>query len=194
MQIRDTLVLNRDMMPIKMLPVSTVTWENAIKAIYAEHATVVHEYEDWEVHSPSVTIRVPSVIMVRDYVHYDKQIPWNEEYLKLRDRYRCQYCEKRFPAQHLTQDHVVPRKYGGKTNWENIVSACGPCNHRRGHNIKIQPRIKPYKPTYWELVQKAKELPLIVPDESWVDYLDWPQENLMVRGKKKKILRLDQAA
>jgi 5-methylcytosine-specific restriction endonuclease McrA len=194
MIIRDTLVLNRDMMPIKMLPVSTVTWENAIKAIYAETAQVVHEYEDWEVHSPSVTIKVPSVIMVRDYVHFSKQIPWNDELLMLRDRYRCQYCSKKFPAQLLTQDHVIPRKFGGKTSWDNIVSACGPCNHRRGHNTKIQPKTKPYKPSYYELVGKAKELPLVVPDEAWVAYLGWPEENLLVRGKVKKIVRLDRAA
>ena len=194
MKLLDTLVLNKDMMPISMLPVSTSSWENAIKAVYSEHAVVVHEYEDWEVHSPSTTLRVPSVIMVHEYVHYDKQIPWNEDYLKLRDRFRCQYCNKQFPAQHLTQDHVIPRKYGGQTNWENIVSACGPCNHNRGHNIKIQPRIRPYKPTYWELVKKVKELPLVVPDENWVPYLQWPEENLLVRGKQKKILRLDRAA
>jgi 5-methylcytosine-specific restriction endonuclease McrA len=194
MKILDTLILNRDMRPIKMLPVSTANWQDAIKAVYAETATIVHEYEEWEVHSPSVTMSVPSVIMVRDYVHFDKCIPWNEEYLKLRDRYRCLYCNRPFPSQHLTQDHVVPRKYGGKTNWENIVSACGPCNHRRGHNQKIRPRIMPYRPTYWELVEKAKELPLVVPDESWVTYLDWPEENLLVKGKQKKILRFDRAA
>jgi 5-methylcytosine-specific restriction endonuclease McrA len=194
MNMRDTLVLNRDMMPIKMLPVSTVTWENAVKAVYAETAQVVHEYEDWEVHSPSVTLHVPSVIMVRDYVRFSKQIPWNDDLLMLRDRFKCQYCSKKFPAQLLTQDHVVPRKFGGKTSWENIVSACGPCNHKRGHNIKIQPKIKPYKPSYYELVSKAKELPLVIPDESWVPYLDWPEENLIIRGKEKKILHIGRAA
>jgi 5-methylcytosine-specific restriction endonuclease McrA len=105
-----------------------------------------------------VTLKVPSVIMVREYVHFDRAIPWNEDYLKLRDRFRCQYCNRQFPAQQLTQDHVIPRMMGGKTSWDNIVSACGPCNHSRGHNTKIKPRITPYKPSYWELVEKAKEL------------------------------------
>jgi 5-methylcytosine-specific restriction endonuclease McrA len=190
--VKSTLVLNADMAPIKLLPVSTVNWDEAIKAIYSEQATVVHEYDDWEVHSPSITLRVPSVIMVRDYVHFNKAIPWNADYLKLRDGYRCQYCNK--TGLLLTQDHVVPRKFGGKTSWDNIVSACGPCNHQRGHNQKIQPRIKPYKPSYWELVGKAKEFPLVIPDESWAAYLDWPEENLLIKGKKKKILRLDRAA
>ena len=193
MNTKDTLVLNRDMRPIKMLPVSTFNWQDAVKSVYSEAAQVVHTYEEREVHSPSVTLKVPSVIMVRDYVHFPRAIPWNQEYLKLRDRFRCLYCNRQFPAQQLTQDHVVPRMMGGKTSWDNIVSACGPRNHSRGHNTKIQPRIKPYKPTYWELVEKAKELiPLVVPDESWLPYLDWPEENMVV--KSKKILQLKLAA
>jgi 5-methylcytosine-specific restriction endonuclease McrA len=188
-KISDTLVLNRDMRPVKIVPgLTTVPWHAAIKLIYGEHAQVVHEYQDWEVHSPSTTLKVPSVIMVRKYVHFVPQIPWREELLFLRDRFRCQYCKQRFPMQNLTLDHVVPRTYGGKTCWENIVAACAPCNHTRGHNTKIKPVIVPYKPSYWELVEKAKELPLVVPDESWVPYLDWPEENLFVRGKSNEIL------
>lgn len=178
-----------------MLPVETCGWEHAIKMVYSDAAQVVHEYDDWEVHSPSVTIKVPSVIMVRDYVHYDRSVPWTDEYLVLRDRFRCQYCNKKFPAHKLTQDHVIPRKYGGGTGWDNIVSACAPCNHSRGHNQKIKPRIQPYKPTYWELVEKAKEeLQLVIPDENWLNYLDWPEHNIFVKGKAQKILQLRDVA
>lgn len=193
-KIRDTLVLNSDMNPLSMLPPTTVKWELAVKAVYGGHAQVVHEYKDWEVHSPSTTIRVPSVIMVNDYVHYQKVIPWNEQYLFLRDSYTCQYCLKKFGTQYLTQDHVKPRKVGGKTNYENIVSACGPCNHKRGHNEKIRPAIVPYKPSYWELVEKIRQLDLTVPDETWTPYLQWPEEKLFVMGQEKKILQLRRAA
>lgn len=193
-KIRDTLVLNQDMAPLSMLPPTTVTWESAIKAIYGGHAHIVHEYDDWEVHSPSITLRVPSVIMVHKYVHYNKAVPWNEDYLYLRDRFRCQYCMKEFGAQHLTQDHVVPRKYGGKTCWENIVAACGPCNHRRGHNQNIRPNKMPYKPTYWELIDRIKEFELVIPDENWAPYLQWPEENLRIIGKPKQVLRINLAA
>jgi 5-methylcytosine-specific restriction endonuclease McrA len=193
-QIRDTLVLNRDMMPVSMLPPTSVNWQTAIKAVFLEQAQVVHEYQDWDVHSPSTTLKVPSVIMVRDYVHFEKVIPWNESFLHLRDDYTCQYCLRVFAESHLTQDHVVPRKFGGRTSYENIVSACGPCNHKRGHNIKIQPHRAPYRPSYWELVKKGKTLPLVIPDRSWVDYLDWPEENLFVRGEDKKVVRMKLAA
>ena len=46
-----------------------------------------------------------------------------------RDRYTCQYCGKE--GRQLTFDHVTPRYRGGQHTWENIVSACVPCNRRK---------------------------------------------------------------
>ena len=47
----------------------------------------------------------------------------------LRDRHTCQYCGERNKV--LTVDHVRPRRQGGQQTWENIVSACIPCNHSK---------------------------------------------------------------
>ena len=46
-----------------------------------------------------------------------------------RDKYTCQYCGKE--TWHLTLDHVIPRYRGGEHTWENVVSACVPCNRRK---------------------------------------------------------------
>jgi hypothetical protein len=46
-----------------------------------------------------------------------------------RDRYLCQYCGKQ--TRDLTLDHVLPRHRGGRHEWENLVSACKTCNHRK---------------------------------------------------------------
>ena len=52
-----------------------------------------------------------------------------------RDRYTCQYCGKE--ARQLTLDHVIPRYRGGEQTWENVVSACIPCNrHKAGRTPK----------------------------------------------------------
>lgn len=180
-KIKDTLVLNRDMRPMSMLPPTTIKWETAVKCLYTGAAQLVHEYDNWVVHSPSTTMKVPSVVMVREYVHYQKAIPWNFEYAALRDEYKCQYCLKKFGVQQLTEDHVIPRKFGGTTGWDNIVSACAPCNHSRGHNQKIRPANIPRKPSYWELVDKIKKLNLVIPDQIWENYLGWPKENLYIK-------------
>lgn len=46
-----------------------------------------------------------------------------------RDRFKCQYCGRE--SRELTLDHVIPRFRGGKHSWENVVSACIPCNRRK---------------------------------------------------------------
>ncbi len=52
-----------------------------------------------------------------------------------RDLFTCQYCGK--VSHELTIDHVVPRHQGGEHNWENVVSACIPCNrHKAGRTPK----------------------------------------------------------
>jgi 5-methylcytosine-specific restriction endonuclease McrA len=47
-----------------------------------------------------------------------------------RDGYVCQYCGQ--PTSHPTLDHVIPRHRGGQHTWENLVTACMRCNHRKG--------------------------------------------------------------
>ena len=48
-----------------------------------------------------------------------------------RDGHMCLYCGARLPAHLLTRDHVVPLSRGGRDEWENVVAACQPCNHRK---------------------------------------------------------------
>ncbi len=182
-KIKDTLVLNRDMAPVSMLPPTTVNWETAVKMIYNGSASVVHEYSDWIVRSPSVTMNVPSVIMVSQYVGNAHAVPLKANYIFLRDDYRCQYCHQIFDSNILTRDHVTPRKFGGKNSWENLTTACGPCNQSRGHDVSIMPKNLPHRPTYWELIKKIKNYQIVVPDESWVPYLGW-SETILIRGKK----------
>ncbi len=176
----DVLILNADSAPLTLLPLSTIKWQKAIGALYSGALSVVAEYDDWDVHSPSITMRVPSVVMTRKYLHFQRKVAFTDTHVFLRDRYTCQYCHKVFPSGKLTYDHVLPAKYGGKTTWENIATACGPCNFRKGSNRKIVPNKMPRKPSYYELLAIRKEFPIAVPCKQWVDYLDWPQNNVFI--------------
>lgn len=49
-----------------------------------------------------------------------------------RDRHVCLYCGEHFGTSELTRDHVVPLAHGGRDAWENVVSACKPCNQFKG--------------------------------------------------------------
>lgn len=71
-----------------------------------------------------------------------------------RDRYLCLYCGQRFARSELTRDHVVPLSRGGRDVWENVVSACLPCNVRKGNRTPQQAGMPllavPYRPSWVE--------------------------------------------
>ena len=57
-----------------------------------------------------------------------------------RDRHTCQYCGRQ--THDLTLDHVVPRHRGGGHTWENLVTACKSCNHRKGGKTLEEARLR----------------------------------------------------
>jgi 5-methylcytosine-specific restriction endonuclease McrA len=84
-------------------------------------------------------VRVPSVLLLRRYDRMLlREMKFNRQNLFERDGYRCQYCGGSFSAKELNMDHVVPRDRGGKTNWENIVTACIRCNSRKGNREPLE--------------------------------------------------------
>jgi 5-methylcytosine-specific restriction endonuclease McrA len=98
----------------------------------------------------------------------------------LRDRFECQYCGDPFPTQELTFDHVIPRSKGGRTTWENVVTACSCCNLRKGSRLPREcgmwPMNPPRQPTSWELQENGRAFPPNYLHESWRDYLYWDAE------------------
>ena len=87
---------------------------------------------DW-VHTPCLVIAVPRVIRL---LRYDgrpqREVRLTRRNIHARDLSRCHYCGERFPNRELTVDHVIPRSLGGRDTWENLVTACVPCNSRKG--------------------------------------------------------------
>jgi 5-methylcytosine-specific restriction endonuclease McrA len=186
----DTLILNTNGQPTSFLPLSTEHWKDAIKLIYADRVSIIAEYEDWEVHSPSITMKVPSVILLKDYVKVSRNIQFCRENVLLRDEYTCQYCHQCCADDHqeLTMDHVIPRFHGGRTNFTNIVSACYSCNLEKGHYMRMRPAMTPKKPTYYELVNKRKKREIQVPDASWAEFLGWDPELVKVVSNRHNCL------
>ena len=141
------LVLNADFRPLSYYPLSLWPWQEAVKAVFLERVDVVAHY-DYEVHSPSFAMKLPSVISLRDYVHQDRPPAFTRFNVFLRDGFSCQYCGS---PDDLTFDHVVPRSKGGRTTWENIVTACAPCNLRKGgkyvHHSGMRPFKRPRRPS-----------------------------------------------
>ena len=170
------LVLNADYRPLSYYPLSLWPWQDAVKAAFLDRVTIVSEYEE-VVRSPSTVIRIPSVVVLKDYVAPQKQVAFTRFNLFLRDEFRCQYCGSKGD---LTFDHVVPRARGGITSWENVVAACGRCNLRKGSRslkqVGFTLRRPPRRPASGELMNMGRKFPPNHLHESWMDFLYWDAE------------------
>ncbi|MDE0305944.1 MAG: HNH endonuclease [Albidovulum sp.] len=167
------LVLNADYRPLSYFPLSLWSWQDSIKAAFLDRVDVVSEY-DRVVRSPSRAIRVPSVVVLRNYVKPAKSAAFTRFNLFLRDEFACQYCGEQGE---LTFDHVVPRSKGGKTNWSNVVAACARCNHQKGARLisecGFRLRRLPYEPSQMQLLNQGRKFPPNHLHRSWVDFLYW---------------------
>lgn len=150
---RKVLVLNKSWLPVDVVSVMA-----ALCRVFSEKALFVDsEYQtyDWEawvetwedavrhakvetervIHAPQVNVVAPEVILHVN--HKRKSIKsrprFSRKNVYIRDGYRCQYCDKRFPSSELNIDHVVPTSRGGKTTWTNTVLSCVACNDKKAN-------------------------------------------------------------
>jgi 5-methylcytosine-specific restriction endonuclease McrA len=121
---------------------------------WIELSALKHQYEphahEW-VRTPRFPLALPRIIRVLRFHRVPRQeVKFNRRNLLARDDNTCQYCGRRFPAHHLTLDHIVPRSQGGDNSWENIVCACHRCNVRKGGRTPTQAHLhlirEPAKP------------------------------------------------
>ena len=122
------LVLNADFRPLSYYPLSLWPWQEAIKAAVLDRVQVLAEYDE-VVRSQRQEFRIPSVVVLKEFILPQKRVAFTRFNLFLRDAFCCQYCGAKGD---LTFDHVVPRSRGGITSWGNVVAACSPCNLRKG--------------------------------------------------------------
>lgn len=165
------LLLNADMQPISLLPLSTVDWQEAIRYLVLDKVEVLAWYDNWVIHSERWETRVPAVIMLKEYQKPKGSVRLSKRNVFLRDQYICQYCGTEVNESTATLDHVHPVSQGGKTTWENSTTACKSCNHKKGPHTKMKPRNKPHKPHFWELVEKRKQRGYHIRHPSWNDFL-----------------------
>jgi 5-methylcytosine-specific restriction endonuclease McrA len=170
------LVLNADYRPLSYYPLSLWPWQEVVKAVFLDRVDVVAEY-DHVIHSPSFEMRLPSVIALRDFVSQDRPPAFTRFNVFLRDGFICQYCAS---PNELTFDHVVPRSKGGHTAWDNIVTACSPCNLAKGgrntREAGLHLHRRPRRPTMHELQAVGRRFPPNHMHQSWLDYLYWDVE------------------
>lgn len=149
------LVLNKAWQPVNI-----VGMRRAINLLFQGNAQVVHDdgnghhtyaLDEWlefsekhpapgeSIRAVRLAVRAPSVLLLTGYDRLPRrEVRFSRRNVYLRDGHRCQYCGRVFAPAELTLDHVVPRDRGGKTNWENIVTACVRCNARKADRLPLQ--------------------------------------------------------
>ena len=170
-----TLLLNSTYEPLRVLH-----WKRAITLMWQGKVEVLEVY-DREIHAVSITIKLPSVIRLLSLIRVKEShhaVKFSRANIFARDKYRCQYCGQKFRTEDLTFDHVVPISRNGKKAWENIVTACLPCNNRKSGRTPEEAGLRlikhPVKPRWSPTVTITiglKRFP-----ESWRDYLYWNVE------------------
>ena len=161
---KSVLILNTNYSPMDICSA-----KRAICLFYNQKVEILESYRE-KVHSPSISLLLPSIIKLKNYVkNNNMEVILSRKNLLIRDNYQCQYClSKKAP---LTIDHIVPKNKGGEDSWANLVIACQNCNRKKGNktlkqsnmNLNKSPR-KPNKIQYFQKFIKSEQ-------NSWKPYL-----------------------
>ena len=125
------LVLNADYRPLSYYPLSLWSWQDSIKSVFLDRVVIVNHY-DRVIRSPSFSMKLPSVIALKSFIKPQSNPNFTRFNVFLRDKFSCQYCGSK---NDLTFDHLLPRSKGGKTDWDNVVTACSSCNVQKGGRL-----------------------------------------------------------
>ena len=158
---RSVLILNRFWQPVNIVSV-----RRAFGLLFCNNAKVIYNHYDnyriidgemwlqesiknipkdkseW-VATPNSRIKIPKILLLKEY----SQIPTREPKLTRgnifrRDGYRCQYTGKVYPSDRLNIDHVIPKSYGGKSTWENLVTSSIDANQKKGNRLPHEAGLK----------------------------------------------------
>lgn len=111
---------------------------------------------DIPIHSPKLTIRAPTVILVVGFAKMPmKNLKPTLQNIRKRDKDICQYSNKKLTKSQISLDHILPKSRGGKDNcWTNLVICDKNINFKKGNKLNSEVGLK--------LIKKPKA-PLPIP-------------------------------
>jgi len=135
---------------------NTVSWQKAIKLLVKGKASVLKYSEVVIKSAENFVMRVPIVMKLIKLIRtiYRTRVPFSKKNVMIRDDYVCQYCGT---STGLTIDHVIPVSRGGKSEFENCVTACKNCNNTKSNKLPSECHMylkkKPISPTISEFTR-----------------------------------------
>lgn len=179
-----TLILDVGYQPHRIVP-----WQRAVALIFDGKAQIVESYDEQlmtddqarraQANGWTLVLKIPAVVRLLSMVSRKKVVRFSRMNVLTRDNWTCQYCGKKFPTNKLNYDHVTPRSQGGKTVWENIVTACYDCNSRKENRTPAQAGMRllrqPVKPKSLPVVAFHIDRSDSIP-EAWRNWCYWNVE------------------
>ncbi len=157
------LALNASYEPLMIVPS-----RRAIRLVLDRKAEVLEEDAHRSFRSVRVHHPCPVVIRLVRYVHVPRRFrrQVTNTFLFARDGYACQYCRRHKRQlknrEFLTRDHILPISRGGDNTWQNVVTACSTCNHRKGNRLPREAGLRlatrPVEPNHVELVWAVRRV------------------------------------
>lgn len=135
---------------------------------------------EWDlcIHSPKMTIRVPTVIITSRYAKvHEKKFKGKptKEALFIRDNGIDAYTGKELDFDNATKDHVIPLSRGGSDTYDNVVLTAKEINNRKGNKLNSEAGltliINPHNPKPLKVshtIRKARH-------QDWKNFLIVPQ-------------------
>ncbi len=153
---------------------SVCSASKAFLLVFLNKADLVAQSENNTLRTITDVFPMPTVIRLRRYVHIPyRGVMMTRQNIFKRDGHRCVYCGTH---DDLTLDHVMPKSRGGRTSWENLITACRRCNAKKGdytpEELGITLVKKPYKPSFVIFLRDFSGNA----DESWLPYLSRKQK------------------
>lgn len=106
--------------------------KKALRLVYKGKADVVSVWDDIKFYVSNQIMHLPAIIKLKYYVFRKfSKIVFSRLNVLKRDKYECQYCGKTLKSSQSTLDHIIPRKLGGQSTFENCVVACRKCNAKK---------------------------------------------------------------
>lgn len=184
------LALNASFEPLTLVP-----QRRAIRLVLDRKAEILEVDAAKQFRSERDRLPCPTVIRLVRYVHVPRRFrrQVTNTFLFARDDNTCQYCGRHRRdlrgRQFLTRDHIRPVSQGGGNDWANVVTACSPCNNRKGNYTPVQARMplrsSPGEPNYVHLVWAVRK---VIPIQArWIGMFYGDDALLLLEGRDEEI-------
>jgi len=159
----NVLVLNQDYQAISLCDVN-----RALVLVLMKKAEMVTDVESRRIRSVNREFQFPSIIRLYQYVNLPYQkVRLTRHNIFKRDGNKCVYCGN---TERLTIDHLIPRADGGRTTWDNLVTACEKCNAQKGKMSVEQAGFsldyQPFRPSFIMFLSNFSKV-----NEDWKPFL-----------------------